>query len=81
MKTILEIKNLDISFGGVHAVNDLSINVYEGEILGLIGPNGSGKSTTVNLISGFYKPDKGHILLDGVDIVRKSIADRVRFWR
>ncbi len=73
---ILEIKGLDKSFGGVHAINDLSYDVYKGEILGLIGPNGSGKSTCVNLISGVYIPDKGQIIYKGEDIVPKKVADR-----
>lgn len=61
-KKVLELKNVDKSFGGVHAINDLSFNVYEGEILGLIGPNGCGKSTSVNLITGVYTQDKGEII-------------------
>lgn len=73
---ILEIQGLDKSFGGVHAINNLSYDVYKGEILGLIGPNGSGKSTCVNLISGVYVPDKGQILYKGVDLVPKKVADR-----
>jgi len=54
-KKIMEIKNMDKSFGGVHAVNSFSFNIYDGEILGLIGPNGCGKSTVVNLITNVYK--------------------------
>lgn len=62
---LLEIKNVDKSFGGVHAINDLSFDIYEGEILGLIGPNGCGKSTTVNLITGVYVQDSGDIIYHG----------------
>ena len=76
MNKILEIRNLDKSFGGVHAINNLSYSVYEGEILGLIGPNGSGKSTCVNLISGVYLPDKGEILYKNKSIIKKKISDR-----
>lgn len=53
MDTILSLKDVSISFGGVHAVNHVSFDIGRGELVGLIGPNGSGKSTTVNLISGY----------------------------
>jgi ABC-type branched-subunit amino acid transport system ATPase component len=76
MKKILEIKNLDKSFGGVHAINDLSFDIYEGEILGLIGPNGCGKSTTVNLITGVYIQDSGEILFDGKSLKKELVPDR-----
>ncbi len=76
MEKILEIKGLDKSFGGVHAINNLSFDVYKGELLGLIGPNGSGKSTYVNLISGVYIPDKGEILYKGSNIIGKTVPDR-----
>lgn len=74
-KKILELKNVDKSFGGVHAINDLSFNIYEGEILGLIGPNGCGKSTSVNLMTGVYTQDKGEIIYykeDGTTIQLKE---------
>ena len=73
---ILEIRNLHKSFGGVHAVNDVTFHVLRGEILGLIGPNGSGKSTIVNLISGIYIPDSGECLLQNESIWKYSIAKR-----
>lgn len=76
MEKLIEIRDLDKSFGGVHAINHLSYDVYQGEILGLIGPNGSGKSTCVNLISGVYTPDSGDILYKGASIIRKSVPDR-----
>lgn len=76
---ILEIKNLDKSFGGVHAIRDLSFEVYAGEILGLIGPNGSGKSTCVNLITGVYIQDKGSIVFKGsTELKKQSVAKRAR---
>lgn len=61
-KKIMELRNVYKSFGGVKAINDLSFNIYEGEILGLIGPNGCGKSTSVNLMTGVYIQDKGDII-------------------
>lgn len=65
---VLRLQAVRKSFGGLVAVNDVSFDVAEGEILGLIGPNGSGKTTTMNLISGALSADKGQILLDGRDI-------------
>ncbi|GBC69859.1 Lipopolysaccharide export system ATP-binding protein LptB [archaeon HR01] len=59
--SLLKLVNVTKSFGGVKAVNNVSLEVQPNVILGLIGPNGSGKTTLVNLISGFYKPDAGDI--------------------
>ena len=72
MVALLEIKGLTKSFGGLRAVDDFHQEIEEGEIIGLIGPNGAGKSTLFNLISGFYPPDKGRIVFDGVDITRSQ---------
>lgn len=68
MADLLQIKNLHKSFGGIHAIKDVSLNLKEGEILGLIGPNGSGKSTLVNLVAGLYRPDAGQVLLKGENV-------------
>ena len=78
MEKIIEIKGLDKSFGGIHAVDNVSFDIYKGEILGLIGPNGSGKSTCVNLISGVYKPDGGDILFENQSIIKTPISERSR---
>jgi len=59
--TLLEIVNLNKSFGGLCAVRDLNLEVRKGEIVGFIGPNGAGKTTTINLINGFLMPDSGII--------------------
>jgi branched-chain amino acid transport system ATP-binding protein len=56
------------SFGGVQAVTRVSLNVPRGEIVSVIGPNGAGKTTVLNMISGFYHPDSGRIVLDGRDV-------------
>lgn len=61
MNTILDVKNLSISFGGLKAVDQLSFTVSENNIYGLIGPNGAGKTTVFNCISRFYTPDEGTI--------------------
>lgn len=66
--TLLRVENITKRFGGLVAVDDLSLSVEKGEILGLIGPNGAGKTTAFNMISGFYKPDEGQVYFDGGDI-------------
>lgn len=65
---LLEIANLSKSFGGVHAVADMSFRVEDGSVTGLIGPNGAGKSTVIEIISGFVQPDKGIVRFDGREI-------------
>jgi len=65
---ILRVRNLYKSFGGLMAVNGVTFQVQPGIITGLIGPNGAGKTTTFNLISGFYRPDRGEIFFKGEDI-------------
>ncbi len=64
---ILETKNLMKSFGGVHAIDRLSLAIPEGQIVGLVGPNGSGKTTFINLLSGFLKHDGGSILFSNAE--------------
>lgn len=65
---MLELDHLSKHFGGVRAVDDVSLRVNRGEIFGLIGPNGSGKSTIVNLISGFFPATSGRIVFDGREV-------------
>ncbi len=69
---ILEVRDLSKSFGGIKAVDSLSLHLRKGELLGIIGPNGSGKSTLINVITGFLKPDKGKVLYKGTDITGLS---------
>ena len=72
---MLDVNHLNISFGGLHAVDDFHVSIEKGQLYGLIGPNGAGKTTIFNLLTGVYKPDVGKILLDGVDITaNKTIA-------
>jgi branched-chain amino acid transport system ATP-binding protein len=68
-EVLLELKQVNKSFGGLHCINDLDIEVQQGEILSVIGPNGAGKTTLFNLITGIYEPDSGDILLDGESLV------------
>jgi len=65
---MLSIKNLNKNFGGLKAVNDVSLNIKQGSITGLIGPNGAGKTTLFNTIAGVYSPNSGDIFLDNKNI-------------
>ena len=65
---MISVKNLHKYFGGLHAVDDASIEIEKGSITGLIGPNGAGKTTLFNIIAGVYKPDGGQVFLDNEDI-------------
>jgi branched-chain amino acid transport system ATP-binding protein len=68
MSVILEINKLVKKFGGLRAVDDVSMKLYDGQITLIIGPNGSGKTTLMNCITGLYKPDEGRIIYNGNDI-------------
>jgi branched-chain amino acid transport system ATP-binding protein len=70
MGSILKIKGLCKRFGGIQAVDDFSLDIEEGEILGLIGPNGAGKTTLFNLITGFAKPDSGSVTFKDRNITK-----------
>ncbi|MCR5278462.1 MAG: ABC transporter ATP-binding protein [Lachnospiraceae bacterium] len=69
---VLSVNHLSISFGGLRAVDDFSLEIKEGELYGLIGPNGAGKTTVFNLLTGVYKPNEGIIKLGGRDITGLS---------
>ena len=75
MTVVLEVRDLAKSFGGVRAVNGVSFDVHEGEILGLIGPNGSGKSTLFNCILGQLEPTRGEVNVDGKTITGKRPSE------
>ncbi|MGE5588008.1 MAG: ABC transporter ATP-binding protein [Clostridia bacterium] len=68
MAVILDVRNLSKAFGGLVAIDDLSLQVEKGTIHAIIGPNGSGKTTFFNLVTGMYAPDGGEILFDGEPI-------------
>ncbi len=69
---ILQVTNLHKAFGGLQALRDVSFEVHEGEVFGIIGPNGSGKTTLINCITGFIRMDSGRVLFRGRDISRKA---------
>jgi branched-chain amino acid transport system permease protein len=75
---ILAVRGLAKSFGGLKAVDDVSLDVRRGEILGIIGPNGAGKTTLFNLLNGFIAADAGSITLEGMDITRRRPSTRCR---
>jgi len=75
---MLEIKNMDVHYGVIHAIKDISFAVNDGEIVTLIGANGAGKTTTLRTISGLKKPTNGTITLNGVDITATTAQDRVK---
>ena len=68
----LEVTGLGISFGGLRAVDDLTMSIEKGGLVGLIGPNGAGKTTVFNMLTGVYRPTEGNIVLDGKDITGKN---------
>jgi len=78
MAKLLEVKELTKTFGRLVAVNNLSFDVEEGEVLGLMGPNGSGKTTLFNLLVGDYKQDSGKIFFGGKEISRYPTHERVK---
>ena len=74
---ILQAKGVAKHFGGVRAVEDVSLDVYTGSIQAIIGPNGAGKSTLFNALSGFYYPDGGSVTFKGVDVTRTPAYRRI----
>lgn len=74
---VLKIENVKKYFGGVKALDNISITLYEGEVVMVIGPNGAGKTTLVNVISGYIPPDDGRIVYAGEDITRYSALKRI----
>tara|TARA_Y100000590_G_scaffold405260_1_gene493387 strand:- start:2138 stop:2875 length:738 start_codon:yes stop_codon:yes gene_type:complete len=81
MKNLVEVKNLKKNYGSKKAVKDISFNIMENEILGLLGPNGSGKTTTIGMLLGLLKPTDGEILIDGKKIEenRIEILQKINF--
>ena len=78
MSTLLEVKGLMKSFGGVTATDDVHLDVTKGEIHAIIGPNGAGKTTLISQLSGALKPDAGTVLLNGADITNTPAYKRAK---
>ena len=84
--TLLEVVNLSKRFGGIIALNNVSLKINKGEILGIIGPNGAGKTTLVNCVTGIYRPDSGRVFFLGEDITGKpphlvAVKGIARTWQ
>ena len=76
MTARLEVEDLSVDYGGVHALDGVTFAVDPGEVVGFIGPNGSGKTTLLDVISGIVRPSRGRVLLDGEDLVDHFPEDR-----
>ncbi len=81
MKNLVEVKNIKKNYGKNEAVKDISFNIKEDEILGLLGPNGSGKTTTIGMLLGLLKPTSGEILINGQKLEgnRIEILEQINF--
>lgn len=77
-ENVLSLQNITMQFGGVVAVNDLSLEVGRGEIVALIGPNGAGKTTAFNCVTGVYQPTNGEISFEGKAIVRNHPQGKMK---
>ena len=77
-KTVLKASDLTIVFGGLRAVENFSIEIKEGELVGLIGPNGAGKTTVFNMLTGVYVPTTGTVELRGQDVTKMVPHNRVK---
>ncbi len=74
----LEVRDVSVRFGGNAALDDVSLEVHHGEVVGIIGPNGAGKTTLFDVVSGFLRPDTGEVLLAGRDVTSLAAATRAR---
>ena len=77
VEPLLRAENISISFGALMALDDVSLEIYPGEIMAIIGPNGAGKTTMLNIINGFYEPDAGRIIFEGKERPKKMKPNRI----
>ena len=78
MQNLLVLEKLTKRFGQLFAVDDISLSVQKGEVLGFLGPNGAGKSTTMKMISGFLEPTSGFVEVAGYDVVKNPLEVKER---
>jgi D-xylose transport system ATP-binding protein len=76
---LVEMRNISISFGGIHAVDDASVQLYPGEVLAILGHNGAGKSTLIKILSGAYRRDAGDILINGDEVQISNPRDAKKY--
>ena len=81
VEPLLRAENISISFGALMALDNVSLEIYPGEIMAIIGPNGAGKTTMLNIINGFYKPDAGRIIFEGKERPKKMKPNRIAAQR
>ena len=77
---MIQVENITKKYGNFTAVDGISFEIDEGEIVGFLGPNGAGKSTTMNMITGFIEPSEGRIIVDGYDISKKPKKAKKQIW-
>lgn len=77
MEAVLSVQRVSKRFGGVRALDEVSLDVGRGEAVGVIGPNGSGKTTLINVVTGFVRPDDGRVFYGGVEVTTLSVEARV----
>ena len=75
MSALVEMKGISKNFGGIHALQNVSVDLYPGEVVGLLGHNGAGKSTLIKILSGAYSADEGQILINGQPVTIRSPRD------
>ena len=78
MNPVLSVRGLEKRFGAVVAADALTLDIAASQKISLIGANGAGKTTFVNMVTGYLKPDRGSIVLDGIDIGRRSPRPTIR---
>lgn len=76
---LVEMRNISISFGGIHAVENASVDLFPGEVVALLGHNGAGKSTLIKILSGAYRRDGGDILINGEDADIRNPRDAKKY--
>ena len=78
MKPVLEVKNVTVRFGGVTAVDNASLTMQGGDLIGFVGPNGAGKTTLMRVITGIVRPQEGSVWLEGKDLTKLATNQRIR---